>query len=183
MQGSSPLLPPYIIPETWGTPTPEEVAQFKQMKRIERIFSQAPESALFKAGMSGVVGGGLGAFLSLVSVSFAYEDPFRTNPNIRPDMSTMKKTGVMFADMGKGMYRQGKTWGRIGFLFAGAESIVEGYRAKHDPWNPFFGGLITGSIISRKSGLRAASLSGLGFGLFGAAIEHFFIEREKPDDP
>ena len=61
-----------------------------------------------------------------MSTSFAYEDPFRA-PHMQ-GLTTMAKTGEFFKDAAKSMYRSGRTWGKLGLLFAGTECIVEGVR-------------------------------------------------------
>jgi len=96
------------------------------------------ESCVVKGGIAGVGGAfavhrssdatgfGIGAFFSLMSTSFAYEDPFRA-PHMQ-GLTTMAKTGEFFKDAVKSMYRSGRTWGKLGLLFAGTECIVEGVR-------------------------------------------------------
>lgn len=61
---------------------------------------------------------------SLMSSSFAYEDPLRRNPNY----DTMKfgnKASLMFKEMGRGMWSTGKGFGKVGALYAGLECCVE----------------------------------------------------------
>lgn len=43
------------------------------------------------------------------------------------------------------------------------------YRGKHDSGNVFAGGFVSGLIIQRHNGMKSGILSGIGFGLFGAA--------------
>lgn len=70
-------------------------------------------------------GFGMGAFFSLMSSTFAYEDPTsRTWQNAT--MNTTQKTAVIFKDMGKGMWRGGKGFGTVGALYAGSECVIEG---------------------------------------------------------
>lgn len=67
----------------------------------------------------------MGAFFSLMSSTFAYEDPTsRTWQNAT--MNTTQKTAVIFKDMGKGMWRGGKGFGTVGALYAGSECVIEG---------------------------------------------------------
>lgn len=56
--------------------------------------------------------------------SFTIEDPFQRQQYT--GMNTRQKAKVIFTDMGKGMWRQGKGFGMVGALYAGTECCVEG---------------------------------------------------------
>jgi mitochondrial import inner membrane translocase subunit TIM22 len=62
----------------------------------------------------------MGAFFSMMSSSFQYDDPLA-----RTDLSTRKKTAEMFKEMGRGMYRSGRSFGKVGALYSGIECIIE----------------------------------------------------------
>ena len=62
----------------------------------------------------------IGAFFSLMSSSFAYEDPL-----MRQNLSTPQKARAIFKEMGQGMYKSGKGFGKVGALFAGIECVIE----------------------------------------------------------
>lgn len=66
----------------------------------------------------------IGAFFSLMGSSFTIEDPFQRQQY--EGMKTSQKAKVIFGDMGKGMWRQGKGFGMVGALYAGTECIIEG---------------------------------------------------------
>lgn len=74
-----------------------------------------------------LVGFGLGAFFSLMSASFAYEDPLLRQRS-QAGMNTTQKASQIFKDMGRGMYTTGKGFGKVGALFAGIECVIEGVR-------------------------------------------------------
>lgn len=94
------------------------------MLKYQKFFQQAMESCAFKTVLSAGAGFGLGAFFSLVSSSFAFDDPFsRTS-----ELSRQQKAKELFKDMGKSMYRQGRGFGYVGGLFAGIECGIEGVR-------------------------------------------------------
>lgn len=71
------------------------------------------------------VGLGIGAFFSLMSTSFAYEDPY-LRAQSQAGMNNTQKAREIFKDMGKGMWRSGKGFGKVGALFAGIECVIEG---------------------------------------------------------
>jgi hypothetical protein len=71
-------------------------------------------------------GFGIGAFFSLMGSSFTIEDPFQRQQY--EGMKTAQKAKIIFSDMGKGMWRQGKGFGMVGALYAGTECVVEGVR-------------------------------------------------------
>ena len=66
------------------------------------------------------VGFVIGAFFSLMSSSFAYEDPM-----LRQSLNTQQKARAIFKEMGQGMYKSGKGFGKVGALFAGIECVIE----------------------------------------------------------
>ena len=67
-----------------------------------------------------------------MSASFAYEDPFLRAQN-QAGMNTTQKASQIFKEMGKGMWTSGKSFGKIGALFAGIECVIEGVSL-----SPFF---------------------------------------------
>lgn len=72
-----------------------------------------------------VAGLAIGAFFSLMSASFAYEDPL-LRQQTQAALGTGQKAKEIFKDMGKGMWRSGKGFGKVGALFAGTECVIEG---------------------------------------------------------
>ena len=59
----------------------------------------------------------------MMSSSFAYEDPL-----LRQNLNTTQKTKEIFKEMGRGMWRSGKGFGKVGSLFAGIECVIESVR-------------------------------------------------------
>ena len=66
------------------------------------------------------IGFAIGAFFSLMSASFAYEDPMA-----RAQLTTTQKASEIFKEMGRGMWRSGKGFAKVGALFAGIECVIE----------------------------------------------------------
>ncbi|EJD07964.1 Tim17-domain-containing protein [Fomitiporia mediterranea MF3/22] len=159
--------------------TEEDRAQIMQAKKYQDMMSSVPESCLFKTGMAGVAGFGLGAFFSLMSSSFAYEDPL-LRPQSQSALNTTQKAREIFKDMGKGMWRSGKGFGKVGALFAGLECVIESYRARNDIVNPTLAGFIAGGILARNSGPKAVLGGGAAFAAFSAAID-LFLKRESSE--
>jgi hypothetical protein len=58
-----------------------------------------------------------------MSSSFAYEDPL-----LRQNLNTTQKTMEIFKDMGRGVLRSGKGFGKVGALYAGIECVIESVR-------------------------------------------------------
>lgn len=65
----------------------------------------------------------IGGFFSMMSSSFAYEDPL-----LRQNLNTTQKTKEIFKEMGRGMWRSGKGFAKVGSLFAGIECVIESVR-------------------------------------------------------
>ncbi|KDE02333.1 hypothetical protein MVLG_07103 [Microbotryum lychnidis-dioicae p1A1 Lamole] len=180
MEYTAPFVVPGYEPSPTGEPkTPEERQQILfQMKQM-RWVQAGIESPIAKAGISGAMGFGIGAFFSLMGSSFTLEDPFRAAQY--DGMKTSEKAKIIFKDMGKGMWRQGKGFGMVGALYAGTECVVEGYRAKNDIYNALYAGAISGAVLGRNSGPRAMVLGGLGFAAFSGIID-LYIRKEVVDE-
>ncbi|KAF8141198.1 mitochondrial import inner membrane translocase subunit TIM22 [Boletus edulis] len=160
--------------------TEEERAQFLQAKKYQAWMSYGMESCAAKTVIAGIGGLGIGAFFSLMSTSFAYEDPY-LRAQTQAGLSNTQKAREIFKDMGKGMWKSGKGFGKVGALFAGIECVIEGYRAKNDMVNPVAAGFVAGGILARHSGPKAVLGGGLAFAAFSAAID-WFLRREPADD-
>jgi len=59
-----------------------------------------------------------------MSSSFAYEDPLLRSQGAA-GMNARQKALDMFKDMGRGMLRSGKGFGKVGALFGGIECVME----------------------------------------------------------
>ena len=62
-----------------------------------------------------------------MSASFAYEDPY-LRAQSQANMNTTQKASQIFREMGRSMLTSGKSFGKIGALFAGIECVIEGVR-------------------------------------------------------
>lgn len=71
---------------------------------------------------------GLGAFFSLMSASFAYEDPLS---KASQQLGTKAQTAYMFKEMGRNMWSTGKGFAKVGALYSGVECCIEGVSAVH----------------------------------------------------
>ena len=61
-----------------------------------------------------------------MSSSFAYEDPL-----LRQNLNARQKASEIFKEMGKGVWRSGKGFAKVGALFAGIECVIESVSALH----------------------------------------------------
>lgn len=71
-------------------------------------------------------GFGLGAFFSLMSATFAYEDPLSRASSQLANAGTKAQTIYVFKEMGRNMWSSGKGFARVGALYAGTECCIEG---------------------------------------------------------
>lgn len=203
MTNKLPFVAPIYLPGTEPLPpgmTEDDRAQLADLNKWNRWASMGMESCPVKCGLSGAAGFGLGAFFSLMSTSFAVDDPLRRTTlaangldpgKIGADPSTMQSTKEFFKQSGKSMYRSGKGFGKVGALYAGIECCIEAvsvcsplrqkailtwichvqYRAKHDIYNPVAAGMAAGTILARNAGPKAALGGGLAFAAFSGAID------------
>lgn len=75
----------------------------------------------------------IGALFSLMSASFAYEDPV-----MRQTLTTAQKTSEIFKEMGRNMWRSGKGFGKVGAIFAGIECVLESVSTTLPYYNRYF---------------------------------------------
>ncbi|PPQ63020.1 hypothetical protein CVT24_005966 [Panaeolus cyanescens] len=159
----------------------EERPMYEQQKQWEGYAAMAMESCAVKTVLAGGAGFGIGAFFSLMSASFAYEDPY-LRAQTQAGMNTTQKAGQIFKEMGRGMWTSGKGFGKVGALFAGIECVIESYRGKNDIYNSVSAGFVAGGVLARNSGPKAAFGGGLAFAAFSAAIDLLFLRREPADE-
>lgn len=69
----------------------------------------------------------IGAFFSMMSASFAYEDPL-LRQQTQAALNNKQKAAEIFKEMGRGMWKSGKGFGKVGALFAGLECVMESVR-------------------------------------------------------
>lgn len=79
---------------------------------------------LFRSLFLFILGFAIGAFFSLMSASFAYEDPL-LRQQTTGSLTTTQKASEVFKEMGRGMWRSGKGFAKVGALFAGIECVIE----------------------------------------------------------
>jgi import inner membrane translocase subunit TIM22 len=136
----APVFPAGMEPLPPGM-TEEDRANLLQAKKYQDYMAVGMESCLAKTTIAGVggmrphlsastlrfsdlfQGFAIGGFFSMMSSSFAYEDPL-----LRQNLNTTQKTKEIFKEMGRGMWRSGKGFGKVGALFAGIECVIESVR-------------------------------------------------------
>ncbi|KAI5996070.1 hypothetical protein EDC04DRAFT_2801075 [Pisolithus marmoratus] len=89
-----------------------------------------------------------------MSASFAYEDPY-LRQQTQAGITNTQKAREIFKEMGRGMWRTGKGFGKVGALFAGIE-----LPSQNDMVNPVAAGF-------------AVFGGGLAFAAFSGAIDWF----------
>ncbi|KAH9942178.1 mitochondrial import inner membrane translocase subunit TIM22 [Epithele typhae] len=176
---SMPLVAP-VFPEGKAPLPPgvseEERQAFFEAQKYQKWMTVGMESCVAKAVMGTAAGFAMGGFFSLMNSAFQYEDPL-----LRSNLSASQKAREVFAEMGRGVYRQGKGFAKVAGLFAGIECAVESYRAKNDIYNSLGAGFLTGGVLARNSGPRAAVGGGIAFAAFSGAID-LFLRRETSDE-
>ena len=130
------------LPPGW---TEEDRPNWEKQKRWESYGAMAMESCAVKTVLAGgagtfintpctvlyslssyhlIAGFGIGAFFSLMSASFAYEDPYLRSQT-QAALSNTQKASAIFKEMGKGMWTSGRGFAKVGALYAGIECVVE----------------------------------------------------------
>jgi hypothetical protein len=85
------------------------------------------DSGLYSFCLLLSTGFGLGAVFTLFTSAMAYDTPYN-RPELAPASGAPIRTqaAAMFKDMGYSMYRQGRSFGRLGAYFSGCECVIEG---------------------------------------------------------
>jgi len=143
--------------------------------------AMAMENCVTKAALAGGGGLVLGGMFSLMSASFAYEDPY-IRAQQEAGMTTPQKASKIFKEMGKNAWSTGKSFGKVGALYASIECVIESYRAKNDIYNSVSAGFLAGGILARSSGPKAAFGGGLAFAAFSAAIDMYLRKEPAEED-
>ncbi|ODN84575.1 mitochondrial import inner membrane translocase subunit TIM22 [Cryptococcus amylolentus CBS 6039] len=172
MPASMPLLPPIYLPGQEPFPagtTDWEKEEMQTALKYQRWMGMAAESCPFKVGSAGTGGLVLGGFFSLMSATFAYEDPLSRASE--KHASTRAQTWFVMKDMGRSMWSSGKGFAKVGMVYSGVECCIEGYRAKNDIYNGVSAGFLTGAILARNAGPGAMLGGGAAFAVFSGAID------------
>lgn len=128
----------------------------------------AMESCVVKAGISGVLGGGMGLLFGLFFNSM--ENPFAADPRVM-ELSTRDQIKYSWRQMKVKSTGMAKNFAAVGILYSGIECVVEKKRGKHDIYNVLTAGCMTGGLLAAKGGATATLAGCAGFMAFSYAIE------------
>ncbi|KAJ7686534.1 mitochondrial import inner membrane translocase subunit TIM22 [Mycena rosella] len=156
--------------------TQEDVENLRQNKRMEQFMAEAMTSCPAKTVMAGGAGLALGMVFSLMTASMAYEDPL-----LRQHAGTAQRARDILRDTGKTMWTSGKSFGKVGAIYSSIECVIESYRGRNDLYNSVGAGFLSGGVLARASGPKAAFGGGLAFAAFSCAID-MFMRREPADE-
>ena len=133
----------------------------------QQLIQSALESCATKGVISCVGGAVFGVAMGLFTASI---DPMSTVvPNKVPTMRDVWK------EMRNRSISHAKSFAMIGAMFSVIECNIETARGKHDLYNGFSSGFLTGGILGLRAGIKPAIFGGMGFALFSTAIEMFLM--------
>lgn len=152
--------------------TPKQIQTQKNIEKYSRLFS---ESCVTKACFSGVAGFGFGALWGLFTSALDAGTPLHQyGAEIeKPHQTTKQKIKEYFKQTGQKTYFMAKTFGGVGFLYAGIECVVEKGRAKHDLYNSVISGCLTGGGLAIRAGPQAGAIGCAGFAAFSTLMDYF----------
>jgi len=130
------------------------------------------ENLIGRGVLSLVMGFGFGSLLGIVFSGASAID-------FDPNLSTRQKILMGFKESFKNGYSQGKTFAKIGAIFAVSEGVIEKYRAKEDHYNGLGAGCFTGAAVAWRGGPITMALGCGGFAIFSFLIDRIL----KPADP
>uniref|UniRef100_A0A1I8GA78 E2 ubiquitin-conjugating enzyme n=2 Tax=Macrostomum lignano TaxID=282301 RepID=A0A1I8GA78_9PLAT len=158
------LRPQLALPPSFTSP------HMPPLSPEERRVRVVMDSCAFKACLSCVAGGALGAFFGLFTASI---DPMST---VVPGAET-PSTRQVLREMGSRMVSYGKNFAVLGIMFASTECALEVVRAKNDLLNGTGAGAIVGGVLGFRAGLKAAGAGAAGFAAFSTAIDWYMKHR------
>ncbi|KAF8446769.1 mitochondrial inner membrane translocase subunit Tim17/Tim22/Tim23/peroxisomal protein PMP24 [Terfezia claveryi] len=140
---------------------------------------RATESCPVRTAFAGGAGFALGGLFGLFMASMSYDTPLHTATlpgQPQTPITTLplrQQLRIGLKDMGTRSYSTAKNFAVVGTIFAGTECCIESLRAKHDIYNGVSSGCITGGILAKSAGPKAAAVGCLGFAAFSAAIDYY----------
>lgn len=145
-----------------------------------RMQQMMTENCAVKSIVSGVMGFALGGLMGVFFASFEQMGPaLPGTPGYTTQTLTMRET---FRQMVTHTYgrasSQAKNFGMVGFMFAGTECIIEGYRGKNDVNNMLMAGCMTGGALGLRAGPTPAVVGCAGFAAFSFFMEKFLIHPD-----
>lgn len=142
-------------------PSPEQILQ-------EDIMNHP----ITRFGISGVLGGGMGAVFGIVMGG--------TDP-ITPEAAEAAKTTPWRQQAVKAWrsamqrsWSYAKGFALFGAVFAGSEATIEAARGQHDLYNSVSAGCFTGAALAVKQGPTAMCVGCAGMATFSYFIDRFF---------
>jgi len=145
------------------------------------LITPISEYCLFKSGINGVMGAGLGIvwgiFMSSMGTgvnSFALQ-PGMTGYIDPSSLSTKEALKLTMKDMMKASKSSAKNFGTIGAIYTLTECTIEKTRGKHDISNALAAGCITGGALAARGGPQTAAFGCVGFAVFGYVMDKFLM--------
>ena len=132
-----------------------------------------PVRTALAGGAGFVLGGVFGLFIASMSYDTPMHHPGSTASPAITSLPIRQQLRVGLKDMGSRSYSTAKNFAIVGTIYAGTECAIESLRARHDMYNSISSGCITGGILAKSAGPKAAAVGCAGFAAFSAAIDYY----------
>lgn len=137
-----------------------------QETRLQRIADSCIVRSITHACAGGLVGGGIGLFLSSVAPETLTAKEFQSQ--------TLKS---VFRDMKTRTLASAKSFSILAGMFGATECAYETYRGKSDLLNDVLAGTTTGCIVGLRGGLTAGIFGAVTFGALSGVAGLYLNNR------
>jgi import inner membrane translocase subunit TIM22 len=152
--------------------------QYQQLQPVtyeqimqEDMMNNCAVRSTISGAMGGLMGVAFGVFMSsMENAGGGMEGSMAAAEESRPTRVVIRE---MLVNMRSRSLSYAKGFATMGFLYSGAECVVEKYRGRHDKMNSVYAGCIAGGVMAHSAGPGGMAIGCASFAAFSAAIEHF----------
>lgn len=132
------------------------------------------QNCVFRSTTAGIAGGVMGVAFGIFMG--AMEPASLSSPSPlgdQPSKSAWQVFKGMVRSTGQRSSMYARSFGMIGLLYSGIECVIEGHRGRHDVYNSFYTGALTGGLLARGTGPTGMAMGAATFAGFSVVIDQY----------